>query len=264
MTERPYILAVCNRKGGTGKTTTAVNLGAEMAARGLATLLVDLDTQGHLTLGAGRPEPDKATPTAHQAFTRPDFDFAAAIQPTEHANLWLVPADPLFDGTGVPHDLTMLARHLRGPAVLGRFDIAVLDTPPSHDIVLMNAIAAAHGVVVPVLPSALGLNGVHQLTRLIFRIASTANPGLKLLGILPVMADHRVKLHKTVLGELKAHFGADRMLPGIRTDVRLAEAFLARRPVRAFAPRSRGALDFHLLAEDLLTYWIPKAHDQRH
>jgi len=251
MTAGFHILMVCNRKGGTGKTTTAVNLAAELAARGRRTLLVDLDTQGHAGLGVGSPPPAKGTPTVHDLFRRPDLRLAQVITATPHANLWVAPADPLFDGIGAGDDCKRLAREFDRAEIAGAFDIVVMDAPPSLDIASMNGMAAARDVLIPVFPHALGLDGVQQLVRLIFRFASDDNPGLRLAGLLPVMLDPRINLHRIVMGELARQFGPERILRPIRCDIRLAEAFHARQPVRSFAPRSRGALDFHLLADEL-------------
>jgi len=251
MTGGSHILMVCNRKGGTGKTTTAVNLAAEFAARGRRTLLVDLDTQGHAGLGVGLSPPAKGSPTVHDLFRRPDLRLVQVITPTAHPNLWVAPADPLFDGIGADGDCRRLAREFARAEIADAFDVVVMDTPPSLDIASMNGMAAARDVLIPVFPHALGLDGVQQLVRLIFRFASGGNPGLRLAGLLPIMLDPRINLHRVVMGELTRQFGAERILRPIRCDIRLAEAFHARQPVRVFAPRGRGALDFHLLADEL-------------
>jgi chromosome partitioning protein len=252
MTAGPHVLMVCNRKGGTGKTTTAVNLAAEFAARGRRTLLVDLDTQGHAALGVGLAPLGKGALTVHGLFQDPALRLTQVIRPTPHAGLWVAPADLLFDGIGVADDRRRLARELAAPEISGAFDVVVLDTPPSLDIASMNGMAAANDVLIPVFPHALGLEGVQQLVRLIFRFASGDNPGLRLIGLLPVMLDPRINLHRSVMAELARQFGAERILSPIRCDIRLAEAFHARQPVRTYAPRSRGALDFHMLADELV------------
>jgi chromosome partitioning protein len=246
---QPFILAITNRKGGSGKSTTVVNLAAEWAARGRQVLVIDLDTQGHAGLGLG-VEKGKSMPSAHDIFRQRGGDILAAVLATAWPNLWCVPADPLFDGSGTRPDGLLLARQLRRPE-MGIYDIIVLDTPPSLDLVLSNALAAADGVIVPLQAHALSAEGVKQLSRLFYKTVTTINPDLKMIGLLPVMASPRIGHHRAVIADITRQFGADRVLAPIRSDIQLAAAFAARQPVRHFAPRSRGALDYFLLAEEL-------------
>ena len=122
--------------------------------------------------------------------------------------------------------------------------MVVLDTPPSLDILLLNSLTAAHWVVVPFVPHPLSNEGVRQLMRVLFKIISGTNQGLKLAGFLPVMGSDRTRIHRTVIGAVTHQFGAGRLLPMIRNDIRLAESFAAGQPIRYFAPKSHGAEDF--------------------
>jgi chromosome partitioning protein len=258
------ILAVSNRKGGSGKTTTAVNLAAEWGARGRRVLLVDLDTQGHAGLGFGVVA-RRDEPTAHHVFSRPGFALDDAIRPTASPNVAVAPADPLFDGTDVAdRSVAALRRQLGAPAIRARFDLVILDTPPSLDLILVNALVAADSVLIPMIPHALSAEGVRQLTRLFFRVATTVNGGLTLAGLLPVMLNPRTTHHRDTLQEVGTEFGVERLLSGIRSDIQLAEAFASRQPIRDHAPRSRGAADYRVLADELAGLWTGAPKRQPH
>jgi len=250
---QPFILAVSNRKGGTGKTTTTVNLAAEWASRGRRVLVIDLDTQGHSGFGLGI-DAAKSAPTGHDLFRDEQFDMLTAVLATAWPNLWCVPADPLYDGSDSCRDATRLARQLRRPE-MGGYDIIILDTPPSLDLVLTSAMTAADGILIPLLPHALSAEGVKQLSRLFYKTVTTGNPDLKLIGLLPVMASDRISHHRAVIADITRQFGPERVLRSIRSDIQLAAAFADRRPIRHFAPRSRGALDYYLLADELAGFW---------
>ncbi len=248
------ILVVTNRKGGTGKTATAVNLSAELAARGQRILLVDLDTQGHCAVGVG-VRVQKGEPTVHDLFAR-GAPLAPALRTTKWENLHLLPADPLFEHGSGSRDETLLRHALGAEGLHERYDTIVLDTPPSLDILLLNSLHAADRVLVPFLPHFLAGEGVRQLARVLFQVARTReDQGLRLLGFLPIMCDTRIGQHKQVLGGVAHQFGASRMLPGIRNDIRVAESFAAGKPVRYYAPKSRAAEDYQAVTEILLERW---------
>ena len=246
---KPFIIAVSNRKGGSAKSTTVVNLAAEWAVRGWRVLVIDLDTQGHAAFGLG-VDPAESVPTVHDLFRDPEFDILAAVLATSWPNLWCVSADQLYDGFASQCEASLLAHQLHRPE-MDVFDIILLDTPPSLDLILTNAMTAADGVLIPLLPHALSAEGIKQFSRLFCRAVTTENPDLKLIGLIPVMANERIGHHRAVIADIAQQFGNERMLHPIRSDIQLAAAFAARRPIRYFAPRSRGALDYYLLADEL-------------
>lgn len=250
MLKTPYILTISNRKGGVGKTTVSVNLAAELAALGHRVLLVDLDSQGHCAVGLGVTVA-KGEPTVHDVFLNPALRLASTIKETVFANLALSPANQLFEhGSGVRDELC-LARALADEEIKNRFDVVIIDTPPSLDILLMNALVAANSVLVPYVPHHLSYEGVRQLMRVLFKVMSGVNPSLKILGFLPIMVAQHIRQHRIITEEVSRQFGAHRVMPGIRNDIRLAEAFSVGKPVRNYASRCRGANDFSALAKSI-------------
>lgn len=242
MTARRHIIVVTNRKGGTGKTTTAVNLAAEFAASGERVLLVDLDTQGHCALGLG-VRPAAGRPTAHGVLQgRCGLD--EAVLSTGWVGLDLVPADPDVQHGRLPDDDRVLARALETSALAARYDRILVDSPPSLDALLFNALAVAHWALIPFVPHPLAGEGVRQLARVFFRVAMSSNADLRLLGLLPVMLDPRIGQHRKVCDQVTAQFGRERLFAGIRGDIKLAESFAAGRPIRDYAPRSRANQDY--------------------
>jgi chromosome partitioning protein len=245
------VLVISNRKGGAGKTTVSVNVAAEFAAKGRRVLLVDLDSQGHCAVGLG-VKVELGQITAHDIFTENATHIAGAVCETTIPNLFLLPANPAFQHHSSGNDESCLARALADDAIANRFDLVIIDTPPSLDNLLLNALSAAHWVLVPYVPHPLSFEGVRQLVRVLFKVISEKNPNLKILGFLPVMSADHVRQHKQVTQQVTKQFGALRVLTGIRTDIKLAEAFAAGKPVCFYAPKSRGAEDFAQLADVLV------------
>ncbi|MBV5339193.1 MAG: ParA family protein [Deltaproteobacteria bacterium] len=244
------IIVVTNRKGGTGKTTTSVNIAAEFAAQGQRVLLIDMDTQGHCGVGLD-VAPTKDAPTVHSLFLSAGFRLADAVYPTVWPNLELIPANPLFEHGSGSGDPTRLAKALQDEGLTERYDMIIIDSPPSFDDLLMNSLCAAKRVLVPFVPHHLSGEGMRNLARILFRVASGANPELKLLAFLPVMLDRRVGQHRSVTEGVAHQYGQGRLLSGIRTDIKLAEAFFHRRPVRAYTPGCRGAEDYAVAAGEI-------------
>ncbi|MDQ7020096.1 MAG: ParA family protein [Robiginitomaculum sp.] len=251
----PLVIAVANRKGGAGKTTTTVNLGAEWAARGFRTLLVDLDSQGHVALGLGLPARPEKKRTIHNVFMEQGADIMDVVQPTAMGNLWLSPADVDYCETNKSNDLNTLSRHLKSPVIAENFDRILIDTPPTLDFFLLNALTASSGLIVPFLPHHLSSVGVGQLARLFYNVAMNYNDSLKLMGLVPTMKDTRMRMQRYVLESVANQFGRQKLFRGIRSCIKLAEAFAEGKPVRIYAPKSRGSMDYFLLANELEAIW---------
>ncbi len=248
-----HVIAVSNRKGGTGKTTVSVNLAYELAATGLRTLLIDLDSQGHCAIGLGVPY-QIGEPGVHQLFVDPAATLSASIRPTRFDTLWLAPANTLFDhGTG-DRDDSRLKNAIAREDIAGRFDIVIIDTPPSLDTLLVNGLMAATRVLVPYVPHYISIESMRQLVRVLFKIMTRQNRELKILGFLPTLAATHIRQHRTVTGQVGNEFGSARVFPGIRNDIRLAESFAVGSPIRLYAPKSRGAEDFARLGCETLRH----------
>jgi chromosome partitioning protein len=236
-------LVVSNRKGGTGKTTVSVNIAAELAARGQRVLLVDLDTQGHCAVGLG-VNPSRGAPTVHDLFRDREANLASVIVPTSCERLSLAPADRLFHHGHGLQDEGILRRAISEEAIQRDFDVVILDTPPSLDVLLLNGLVAADWILVPFVPHPLAAEGIKQLMRILLKVITETNHDLKVAGFLPVMSNDRIRLHQSIGADVALQFGAFKVLPPVRNDIKLAEAFALGQPVRYTAPSSRAASDF--------------------
>jgi chromosome partitioning protein len=246
------VIAIANRKGGVGKTTTAVNVAAELAIRGRRTLLIDMDPQGHAGLGVGVVRA-KAEPAVHHLFRPQSVDLRTVVRPSCIAGVDVLPAEADFQVHEAVNDPLRL---IRGLATLGRpYDEIVIDTSPTIDITTLAALAAADHVLIPTQLQYLAYDGVLRFSSILLKVATMLNPRFRGLAVVPVQIDVRTNIQRVVLAKLLMNFGPKRIFRGIRTDIALAEAFGARTPVRHYRPNTRGAADYALLTDDILTFW---------
>ncbi|MGB3562559.1 MAG: ParA family protein [Thermoanaerobaculia bacterium] len=245
------VLAIANQKGGVGKTTTAINLGAALAAMERRVLLVDCDPQGNATRGVG-VEPE--TPHLYQVLVG-EAAMGQAVRETGFPFLDLVPAGRDLVGIEVEFvDLEGWEGRL-GQAldeVRDRYDAIVLDCPPSLGHLTVSALAAADGVLVPLQCEYFALEGISALVSTVRRIQTTVNPRLSIAGILLTMYDDRTNLSKDVAQEIRRHFSREVFETVVPRNVRLAEAPSFGRPILAYDIKSRGAEAYLALAREVL------------
>ncbi|MGH2543170.1 MAG: ParA family protein [Ardenticatenaceae bacterium] len=248
-----YILALANQKGGVGKTTTAVNLGAALAAMGKRVFLVDLDPQANATshLGYHRGEIERSV---YNVLLGRSTMRDAMIHTARH-HLDLLPAITELAGAEVEL-VSMLAREqlLRKALVqvVDRYDYILLDPPPSLGLLTVNALAAAHGVMVPVQAEYLALEGLSQLINTLNLVQEQLNPELEMAGLLLTMYDARTNLAADVAAELRKHFPDTVFDTQIPRNVRLSEAPSHGSTIFELDPRSSGAEAYAGLAMEFL------------
>ena len=248
-------IAIFNAKGGTGKTTTTHALAAGLADQGHKILVFDLDHQANLSFWFGRKDDG---PTLDDVIRR-DMPMLDAIRPTDVPGVdlvagsqWLVAADPALRAK-IGAELWLRRQLERLPA---RWDFVLFDCPPGLGILTIAALAAAGEVLAPVQPQVLGLAGVARLLETLDQAREGINPDLRLLGLLPVMVDHRLALTADVLAQLREHFGPQLLKSEIGVNVRLAEAPSHGVPIYAYAPRSTGSADYRALTQEVLHHGV--------
>lgn len=245
---RATVLSVANRKGGTGKSTTSVNLAAEFSLQGKRVLVIDLDPQGHAGLGLGIDASCKA-PRAHEIYRNRNCHLEKAIMPSRVNGIDLITADPEFDG--IVHIAN--PRHLASclEPVLGNYDVILIDTPPGVPQLTVSALMASKAVLVPVFLEHLAYDGVLKFMASYFRVVSTYSNQLSGLLVVPMRIDLRSRMQEELLLHMQRGFGTQRMTSGIRVDVSVSEAFGRRQPIQSYRPCSRAASDFNRLSREV-------------
>jgi chromosome partitioning protein len=246
------VVALANQKGGVGKTTTAVNLGAYLAL-GLRVLLIDLDPQANATSSLGI-DPNGVELSTYEALLG-EAALGDVIIATGRSQLDLAPASRALAGAQIEL-IEMPEREYRLRKTLlptrEQYDVILIDTPPSLGILTLNALVAADALLAPVQCEYLALEGVAQLMETIELVRATLNPRLALLGMLMTMYDPRTRLSSQVVEEVRRHFPDRTFDTVIPRSVRLSEAPSFGKPVLEYEPTSRGASAYADLAQELL------------
>lgn len=256
------IIGVLNQKGGVGKTTTSVNLGAALAEQGFKVLLVDIDAQGNLTAHLGLSASTEAEPV--QEKSDPEFTIYDVLKGTKEIdqviihrskNLDVVPASLLLSAAdlelgGMVGRELILKRAIK--KVGDRYDYIVIDCPPALGLLSLNALAAVESVIIPVQSEYLALHGVRQLLDTIDQVRSIYNPELIVGGVLICLHDNRKRLARAVADTIRNYFGDLVFTSVIRSNVALAEAPASGQSIFEYSPKSTGAEDYSALAGEVI------------
>ncbi|MFS0702988.1 ParA family protein [Cellulomonas sp. 179-A 9B4 NHS] len=248
------VIAMCNQKGGVGKTTTTINLAAALAEYGRRVLIVDFDPQGAASVGLGI-SPHELDRTVYNLLMERDADIHAMIRPTSVDGLDLLPAN--IDLSAAEVQLvgevareSVLSRVLR--PVLDDYDVVLVDCQPSLGLLTVNALTAAHGVLIPLECEFFALRGVALLVETIEKVRDRLNPRLEVDGILATMYDARTLHAREVVARVHEAFGSTLLHTVIGRTVKFPDATVAAEPITVYAPTHAGATAYRQLARELV------------
>lgn len=253
---QPKIIAIANQKGGVGKTTTTINLGAALAEKNKKVLLIDLDPQGNASTGLGVGS-DKRDITTYDVLSG-EASLASAVQKTSVKNLMIVPATTDLSSADIElidnEQRSFLLRSvLRSEdAEARKHDYILIDCPPSLNILTVNAMVAAHSIIVPLQSEFFALEGLSQLILTVRDVRQSANPDLRIEGIALTMYDQRNNLSLQVEDDARENMGDMVFKTVIPRNVRLSEAPSFALPVLAYDPSSKGSIAYRALAKEVI------------
>jgi len=247
------IIAICNQKGGTGKTTSAINIATYLAVSGKKVMLIDLDPQANATSGIGINKHEIKKSTYHVLLE--EIEIKDILQKTAINNLWLAPAN--VDLTGAEVELvSVLGREYRLKKALQKekdnFDFIIIDSPPSLGLLTINGLCAADSVIIPVQCEYYALEGLTQLTSTVKLVKENLNPNLTIEGVLLTMADFRTNLTKEVIQETRNFFKDKVYETVIPRNIRLTEAPSFGKPIVTYDKDSLGAQKYEELNKEIL------------
>ena len=248
------IIAMCNQKGGVGKTTTTINLAASLAEYGRKVLVVDFDPQGALSVNLAADYQD--APTIYDLMMNVSMDPHEAIQTTEVENLDIIPAN--IDLSAAEMNLvTEMGRERVLDGILNKvkdeYDVIFIDCQPSLGLLTVNALTAAHGVLIPMATEFFALRGVALLVQTVEKVKARTNPTLELDGLIPTMHDARTLHSREVLERLQEAFVGKVFQTAIGRTVKFPDATVARKPITQFAPSSDAAEAYRRVARELVS-----------
>jgi chromosome partitioning protein len=247
------VVAIANQKGGVGKTTTAINLAASLAAADMRTLLIDLDPQSNAGSGLGIRKGTYPRSTYHVLVHREPLN--SVLQPTELESLWVAPASRELVGATVElvleTDRDQRLKNALSPCI-ENYDYILIDCPPSLDILTVNALIAANSVLVPIQCEYFALEGVTELMQTIQHIRRVRHPDLEIEGVVVTMFDERTNLSHQVMDDLKNFFGKQLLATVIPRNIRLGEAPSHGRPILLYDIKSKGAESYIRLAKEII------------
>lgn len=249
------IIAITNQKGGVGKTTTAINLAAALASKGVRTLVVDMDPQANSSMSFLDIHELKLS--VYDALTEPHIHLPEVIRPAEKVeNLFIAPSTISLAKIEAKL-IGELDSHFRLKdeleSIQESYDYVIIDTPPTLGIITVNALVAATHVLIPIQASYFALEGTDDLLETIDKIKVRANPQLQILGALITMYDKRTLLAKDIYEQIQHVFGTKVFQTVITKSVRLEESPAYRESIFTFAPRSTGAYEYYRLSEEVLS-----------